>query len=106
MLKFSITKNDYPFEQVGKDQAYKLGCVLRDRYNDFLGAVYRPQDIHARSSDTSRTKMSLQLVLAGLYPPPPEQTWNSDLAWMPIPTYYLPADLDFLFQGYQKPKWV
>ena len=70
--------------------------MLRQRYGDFLGD-YRPEDVYAISSDYDRTKMSLQLVLAALYPPSDELTWNDDLDWMPVPTHFLPRELDVLF---------
>ncbi|KAF5285959.1 hypothetical protein FQR65_LT13030 [Abscondita terminalis] len=70
----------------GKLKEYNLGGFLRSRYNQFLGPVYRPNDIKAFSSDYSRTKNSLQLVLAGLYPPQnTDLEWNPYLNWNPIP---------------------
>lgn len=51
----------------------------------------------AQSTGVSRTKMSIQLVLAGLFPPkgtPLE--WNKELNWMPVPYDYEPLDKDTL----------
>ena len=56
------------------------------------------QELLAQSTDFSRTKMSLQLVLAGLYPP--KQTvfnWNPTLNWQPIPYSYEKFSQDSLF---------
>jgi len=67
-----------------------LGKFLRFRYNDFLGSLYTPKLVVARSSDFERTKMSLQLVLASLFPPKNIQRWNPLLNWQPIPASYTP----------------
>lgn len=72
--------------------------MLRRRYADFLDDKYNPKDIYAISSEDDRTKMSLQLVLAGLYPPSPEFVWNPDLKWMPIPIRYSPKEVDILLK--------
>ncbi|XP_011499820.1 PREDICTED: venom acid phosphatase Acph-1-like [Ceratosolen solmsi marchali] len=93
---FQEAVGDAQLTNYGKSQAYGLGCALRDRYAGFLGAGYRPEDVYARSSDYDRTKMSLQLVLAGLYPPIGHQIWNSELNWMPIPYDYKPIMEDIL----------
>lgn len=83
----------------GKLTEYRIGTMLRQRYNEFLGPIYHPRDIYAVSSDTDRTKMSLQLMLAGLYPPDEIQTWNSDLRWLAIPTHYAPKKVDMLLKS-------
>lgn len=63
---------------------------MRSRYNDFLGSLYTPKLVEARSSDFERTKMSLQLVLASLFPPKSVQRWNPTVNWQPIPASYTP----------------
>lgn len=51
----------------------------------------------AQSTAVSRTKMSIQLVLAGLFPPRGTALeWNKELNWMPIPYDYEPLDKDTL----------
>ncbi|CAL1677640.1 unnamed protein product [Lasius platythorax] len=82
----------------GKLTEYRIGTMLRQRYNEFLRSIYHPHDIYAVSTDTDRTKMSLQLMLAGLYPPDTIQTWNSDLRWLAIPTHYVPKRVDMLLK--------
>lgn len=72
--------------------------MLRQRYNHFLESIYRPRNIYAVSTDVDRTKMSLQLMLAGLYPPDARQMWNSDLPWLAIPTHYAPERVDVLLK--------
>ncbi|KAF3423609.1 hypothetical protein E2986_12476 [Frieseomelitta varia] len=74
----------------GKMREYTLGLFLRERYEDFLGELYIPDEVSVLSSDYDRTKMSLQLVLAGLYPPNDTvERWNQNLNWQPIPARYL-----------------
>lgn len=77
---------------------YCIGKMLRERYNEFLGKIYHPSDVYAVSTDLDRTKMSLQLVLAGLYHPAPMQSWNAELPWMPIPIHYMPEKVDNLMK--------
>ncbi|XP_023288233.1 venom acid phosphatase Acph-1 isoform X2 [Orussus abietinus] len=82
----------------GKMREYRIGEMLRNRYDQFLGRVYRPAEVYAYSTDLDRTKVSLQLVLAGLYPPTPSQKWNPNLPWLPIPTIYFPEKVDILMR--------
>jgi len=51
--------------------------------------------LHAQATQSSRTIMSLQTVLAGMFPP--ENTpleWNMLLNWQPIPIYIEPDSTD------------
>ncbi|XP_072756978.1 uncharacterized protein [Anoplolepis gracilipes] len=90
----------------GKRREYKLGRVLRFRYNNFLGSLYKPKLVVARSSDFERTKVSLQLVLAGLFPPTGVQRWNSRVNWQPIPTTYTPRVDDNLILSDECPQYL
>ncbi|KAL0113405.1 hypothetical protein PUN28_012515 [Cardiocondyla obscurior] len=83
----------------GKLTEFKIGTMLRQRYKDFLESISYPQDIYAISSDSLRTKMSLQLMLAGLFPPNTSLLWNPNLLWLPMPTYHVPKKLDILFKS-------
>lgn len=77
-------------------RGYTLGKMLRNRYNDFLGD-YHSQDVYAQSTSSDRTKVSLQLVLAALYPPTKKsEIWNSELLWRAIPTHYIPGEVDMV----------
>lgn len=69
---------------------FGVGKALRLTYNDFLGKYYYPNEVEAYSTDYNRTKMSLQLVLAGLFPPTESQIWEKQLPWQPIPFNYNP----------------
>ncbi|KAH8332196.1 hypothetical protein KR074_005531 [Drosophila pseudoananassae] len=78
-----------------KVELYKIGKQLRQRYRDFLAPYYQPDMIRAQSSESPRTMMSLQMVLAGLFPP--ENTpleWNLMLNWQPIPIFMEPEETD------------
>lgn len=77
----------------GKRTELQLGQLLRQRYDKFLGPVWNINDLDVRSTDMNRTKMSAQLVLAGLYPPRLNQIWSL-LAWQPIPYNYVPYESD------------
>ncbi|RZC35301.1 venom acid phosphatase Acph-1, partial [Asbolus verrucosus] len=72
----------------GKLGEYKLGRYLKNLYGDFLGEDYTEDKVDVRSTDVTRTKMSAQLVLAGLFPPSKIQRWNEELMWQPIPVSY------------------
>ncbi|CAL1677644.1 unnamed protein product [Lasius platythorax] len=90
----------------GKRREHKLGKILRFRYNNFLGSLYKPKLVAARSSDFERTKVSLQLVLAGLFPPTGVQRWNYHLNWQPIPTSYMPRVEDNLILADECPQYL
>ncbi|KAJ8935667.1 hypothetical protein NQ318_012829 [Aromia moschata] len=79
----------------GKKQAYKLGKLLRKRYDSFLGDIYYPNIVYAQSTDYDRTKMSALLVLAGIFRPAPSQKWDDELHWLPIPLFYEKDKLDY-----------
>lgn len=81
-------RNNYPdgdgqLINAGKRRSYQLGQMLRIKYNNFLGNLYYQPNIYAHSSPIIRCKMSLQLVLAALYPPTDVQKWNPFLLWQP-----------------------
>ncbi|XP_050293777.1 venom acid phosphatase Acph-1-like [Anthonomus grandis grandis] len=76
----------------GRYQVYELGVALRQRYNNFLGDIWNIKHVDAWSTSYNRTKMSLQLALAGLFPPKSSQSWV--LNWLPIPFNFLPFQQD------------
>ncbi|XP_058795260.1 prostatic acid phosphatase-like isoform X2 [Phymastichus coffea] len=89
----------------GKRQEYHFGSFLRERYGNFLSEYYQSDDVYAYSTDVHRTKMSLQLVLAGLYPPVGHAVWNPDLKWSPIPYVHAPAVLDIFMKYHDNPRF-
>ncbi|EFN76082.1 venom acid phosphatase Acph-1 [Harpegnathos saltator] len=80
----------------GKMREYKIGTMLRERYDQYFGPDYWPAKIYARSTEVPRTQLSLQLVLAGLFPPSKRQTWNPHLPWIPAWTFFVPYETDNL----------
>ncbi|XP_014611315.1 PREDICTED: venom acid phosphatase Acph-1-like [Polistes canadensis] len=90
----------------GKLRVFKLGEFLRKRYDNYLDTVYIPKMIEAYSSDLDRTKASLQLVLAGLFPAKGIQIWNPKLLWQPIPTKYNSRVNDNLFLADECPRYL
>ncbi|XP_066585017.1 venom acid phosphatase Acph-1-like isoform X2 [Prorops nasuta] len=76
---------------------YKIGLMLRERYNGYFGPDYWPDLIYARSTVVARTQLSLQLVLAGLFSKPSQkQMWNPNLDWIPTWTFAAPLEEDYL----------
>lgn len=65
-----------------------MGAALRNRYNGFIDESYHYTLVEGRTTDYGRTKESLQLVLAGLFPPTPDLTWMEGMNWLPIATFY------------------
>ncbi|XP_034942518.1 venom acid phosphatase Acph-1-like [Chelonus insularis] len=90
----------------GKQHEFNLGIQLRKEYDDFLGDIYYHRDVFARSTDYRRTKMSLQLVLSGLYPPKKTQIWNPYLNWQPTITTYVHGDYDNLLIPEECPQFL
>lgn len=91
---------------MGKRRMYRLGQILRNNYSKLLGNEYLEKNLYAVSSDTSRTKMSLQLVLAALYPTSlSSDRWNDKLDWQPFVMFYKKLEEDMLFDG-NKCEWL
>uniref|UniRef100_H3CYB7 Lysosomal acid phosphatase n=1 Tax=Tetraodon nigroviridis TaxID=99883 RepID=H3CYB7_TETNG len=82
--------------QKGMRQHYELGSFLRLRYKGFLNESYDRHEISVRSTDYDRTLMSAEANLAGLYPPPSQQTFEPELKWQPIPVHTVPLTEDRL----------
>ncbi|XP_052862858.1 venom acid phosphatase Acph-1-like [Anopheles cruzii] len=81
----------------GKFSLYsEIGQWLHDRYGSFVGP-YRAKNVHVQTTGVSRTQMSMQIVLAGLFPPDDSALqWNRNLNWQPIPYFSEPLDKDTL----------
>ncbi|XP_018324182.1 venom acid phosphatase Acph-1 [Agrilus planipennis] len=79
----------------GKLRMYNVGVDLKQRYRCFLGDLYFPDLIEARSTDVNRTKASLALSSAGLFPPKGPLIWSL-LNWIPIPYNYEKIENDFV----------
>ncbi|XP_066149410.1 venom acid phosphatase Acph-1-like [Euwallacea fornicatus] len=107
--KSAIYKNDpyinvtyYPvgngqLTNAGKRKEFNIGKELRSRYLNFLAEdIFTLDIVDARCTDYNRTKMSLQLVLASLFPPRGHSVWTEQnkLEWQPIPFNYWPVKED------------
>lgn len=79
----------------GKRELYETGKFLRRRYNAFLGERYTPSLFYTQSTDVDRTKASMQMVNAGLWPPKGDQVWGP-IPWQPIPVHSEPLEEDML----------
>ncbi|XP_030388048.1 venom acid phosphatase Acph-1 [Scaptodrosophila lebanonensis] len=81
----------------GKRELFELGRWLRYRYGDFLGPYYKPDHLHAQATASPRALMSLQTVLASLFPPKgTPMEWDKQFNWQPIPILSEPLDQDSL----------
>lgn len=74
-------------------QLYNIGKYLRQRYDKFLGRIYEPDQYYVQTTDVDRTKTSLQVLNAALWPPEPVQQWGP-LNWQPIPIHTEPLSMD------------
>ncbi|XP_001607714.2 venom acid phosphatase Acph-1-like [Nasonia vitripennis] len=81
--------------KVGMNREHKIGQLLKKRYDSYLGD-FQADKVYGYSTDYDRTKMSLQLVLAGVFPPSEKTSWNDDIHWLPIPNHYEPYTSNFL----------
>lgn len=71
--------------QKGKQTEHQIGKYLRETYGSFIPEQYTPDAIYAVSTNFKRTKMSLELVLASLFPPLSNELISTTLEWQPIP---------------------
>jgi len=67
---------------------YQKGQFFRRMYNGYINDLYLDSEILTKSTQMTRTIMSAQMVLAGMYPPRNYQKWsNLETVWQPIPIY-------------------
>ncbi|GAB6033403.1 hypothetical protein CHUAL_013164 [Chamberlinius hualienensis] len=91
---------------LGKDQHFKLGQLLKQKYQGFLNQGYEPDQVLVNSTSKPRTLMSAYSNLAGLFPPENSEVWNKDLAWQPIPVYTKPKPIDYILDTDSTcPRW-
>nr|QZP43468.1 histidine acid phosphatase Acph-1-like protein [Pseudoips prasinana] len=87
---------------VGKHRAYQIGKFYRQRYGSqgakLISNLYLRDEIAIRSTDKERTKMTIQVAMAAVYPPEPEQQWDEGLGklWQPVPYSAVPLSEDYL----------
>ncbi|XP_047362325.1 lysosomal acid phosphatase-like [Vespa velutina] len=78
----------------GMRQLYNIGKRIRKMYSTTVGLNYNSTISFIRSSDSDRCIMSAQALLAGLYPPTPDQIFAPNLKWHPIPVHTVPRSMD------------
>lgn len=87
---------------VGKRRAYQIGKYIRQRYgsqgNNLISDIYYQNEISLRSTDKERTKMTIQVAMAAVYPPKAEQQWDDGVGkvWQPVPYSSVPLSEDYL----------
>ncbi|CAG9762419.1 unnamed protein product [Ceutorhynchus assimilis] len=106
-----LNETYYPYglgqlTNAGKLREYSIGTSLRFRYKSFLNDLFLPSEVEAISTDYNRTKASLELALAGLFPTKNEQIWNPDILWQPVPYNYLPRSEDKVLLGVLCPNFL
>lgn len=70
--------------EIGKKQAYAYGQMLRKRYDYLINKNWVPSETKAFSSSADRCQGTLQMVLAGLFPPEAYADWSDKLDWSPV----------------------
>lgn len=59
-----------------------------------ISEKYSKEIIHIQSTDVDRTLMSALSNLAGLFAPTPDQEFNPNIQWQPIPVHTIPERMD------------
>lgn len=75
-------------------QLHRLGKWIRNEYNDLIDNKFDTTRTLIKSSDTDRTIMSAESLLAALFRPEPKDYFIDDLPWLPVPIHTLPTKLD------------
>ncbi|XP_076666924.1 lysosomal acid phosphatase-like isoform X1 [Andrena cerasifolii] len=78
----------------GMLEMYNVGRWIRDKYGSIIGPKYESSLSLVQSSYADRCIMSAQSLLAGLYPPTPEEIFVPELNWRPVPVHSTPRHLD------------
>ncbi|XP_026333702.1 prostatic acid phosphatase-like, partial [Hyposmocoma kahamanoa] len=78
----------------GKRTGYKLGKFIRRRYNELLSPKYKESEIYIRSTDSTRSKMTMLTAMSAVYPSL-KNAWSKDICWEPVPYTTEPARYDF-----------
>ncbi|KAG7204215.1 hypothetical protein KM043_002046 [Ampulex compressa] len=78
----------------GMRQMYDVGRWMREKYGSLIGNEYRAESVSVRSTYADRCIMSAQALLAGLFPPTPDEIFVPGLLWRPIPVHSTPRNLD------------
>ncbi|KAI5646310.1 histidine phosphatase superfamily (branch 2) domain-containing protein [Phthorimaea operculella] len=80
---------------VGRQSAYRLGEFIRRRYDELITPKYNDSEIYIRSTDITRTKMTILTALAAIFPPVGEN-WSEDINWTPVSYTTVPVQNDYM----------
>lgn len=81
--------------QVGRQQPFELGLYMRQKYAGFLSSTFDENEVYAQSSNISRTIMSAESFLAGMFSP-------ENPAMQSFPVHTTPRKLDNLIHANTK----
>lgn len=87
---------------VGKRRAYQIGKYFRQRYGcqgqNLISDLYLRDEIALRSTEKERTKMTIMIAMAAVYPPEAKQQWDEGIGkvWQPVPYTAVPLSEDYL----------
>lgn len=79
--------------QKGKTKVFELGQFTRQRYEAFLPGLYNETWFKAYSTKEDATLTSSQSYLAAFFWPKPEEKFNPDLPWQPVPVHIAPEEI-------------
>uniref|UniRef100_A0A915PPW3 Uncharacterized protein n=1 Tax=Setaria digitata TaxID=48799 RepID=A0A915PPW3_9BILA len=78
-------EGDCELTQFGKREGFGFGKELREFVGPLVGNNYMRHEVAFYTSSANRCQMTLQVVMAGLYPPDAFAEWNHALEWSPVP---------------------
>lgn len=78
----------------GMLQMYTVGKWIRKEYGSVLKQTYDSESVYVDSSYADRCIMSAGALMAGVYPPGPEDLFTPGLPWRPVPIHSTPRNLD------------
>ncbi|OZC10157.1 histidine acid phosphatase [Onchocerca flexuosa] len=71
--------------QFGKREGFGFGKELREFVGPLVGNNYMQHEVTLYTSSANSCQMTLQVVMAGFYPPDTFAEWNHALEWSPVP---------------------
>ncbi|CAB3242535.1 unnamed protein product [Arctia plantaginis] len=102
ILNITYLEGPEGLTNVGKRRANQIGKFLRQRYGSegygLISNLYLNNEIAIRSTEKDRTKMTILVAMAAVYPPVVEQQWDAGLGkvWQPVPYDSVPLKEDYL----------
>lgn len=78
-------EGDYELTQFGKREGFGFGRELREFLGSLVSNNYVRHEAELYTSSANRCQMTLQVIMAGFYPPDTFAEWNHALEWTPVP---------------------